>query len=169
MPGRPGAPSAGAGRDVGVDALATGLMLASFDWAEYRGKAAKKTTDDKPIAFTLIVPDGDLKTSRQVVERTVTIADGQNFARTIAFRPGNEINPPALAEVAKKFAKEVGLTCRVLDEKEMEKLGMGGIVAVGAGSNRTPPRMIVLEHKGSGFRVQRKEKRAPSPNPEPEP
>src|SRR5207244_11381385 len=33
-----------------------------------------------------------------------------------------------------------------LGEKEMKRLGRGGILAVGAGSNRTPPRMIVLEH-----------------------
>jgi leucyl aminopeptidase len=35
----------------------------------------------------------------------------------------------------------------VLDEKEMSRLGMGGILAVGQGS-ANPPRMIVLEHRG---------------------
>ena len=45
------------------------------------------------------------------------------------------------------MAKEVGLTCRVLDESQMAKLGMGGILAVGGGSTQTPPRMIVLEHR----------------------
>ena len=43
------------------------------------------------------------------------------------------------------MASEVGLGCRVLDEKQMAKLGMGGILAVGSAS-ATPPRMIVLEH-----------------------
>jgi leucyl aminopeptidase len=72
-------------------------------------------------------------------------AEGQNFARTIASRPGNDINPPSLARVAQELAREVGLGVRVLDEKQMAKLGMGGILAVGAGSIATPPRMIVLE------------------------
>ena len=64
------------------------------------------------------------------------------------------INPPALAKEAQKLAKEVGLDCRVLDEKQMAKLGMGGILAVGSGS-ATPPRMIVLQHRPGGIKASR--------------
>ena len=46
------------------------------------------------------------------------------------------------------MAKEAGLKCTVLDEKQMQRLGMGGILAVGAGSELTPPRMIILESRG---------------------
>src|SRR5262249_45362122 len=77
-------------------------------------------------------------------------------ARTIASRPGNNINPPALADVAIAMAKEVGLTAKVLDEKQMAKLKMGGILAVGGGSLHQP-RMIVLEHlrkKSAGSKKQ---------------
>jgi leucyl aminopeptidase len=57
----------------------------------------------------------------------------------------------------------------VLDEKEMKRLGMGGILAVGGGSMSTsPPRMIVLEHRGSGSgsgsKVSKKRK-SRTPNP----
>src|SRR5439155_5271834 len=44
-------------------------------------------------------------------------------------------------------------------------LGMGGIRAVGAGSNRTPPRMIALEYRGSGVGVRGSGKKS---NPKPE-
>src|SRR6187455_3114163 len=37
----------------------------------------------------------------------------------------------------------------------MERLGMGGILAVGAGSSHTPPRMIVLQHRPGGIRGAR--------------
>jgi leucyl aminopeptidase len=37
----------------------------------------------------------------------------------------------------------------VLDEKELKRLGCGGLLAVGSGSPN-PPRLIALEHKGSG-------------------
>jgi len=134
-----------------ADAIASGLALSSFDFAEYRGSASKKKDDEpKQLAFTIVVSDSYLKVARSAVERAKAIAAGTNFARTIASRPGNEINPPALADVARQLAREVGLKYRVLDEKDMKKLGMGGILAVGAGSNRTPPRMIVLEWKGQG-------------------
>jgi leucyl aminopeptidase len=92
----------------------------------------------------------DRKGIEEAINRGRVVADGQNFARTIASRPGNEINPPALAKVAEEMAREIGLSSRVMDEKELKRLGMGGILAVGAGSTLTPPRMIVLEYKGSG-------------------
>ena len=75
--------------------------------------------------------------------------------RTIAHRPGNDINPPALAKVAQELAKEVGLECRILDEKQLAKLGMGGILAVGSGSSATPPRMIVLNYRPGGVKAAR--------------
>jgi len=130
-------------------ALTTGFLLASFDYAEYRGSSKKKDEQENPpIHLDLtIVTDASAKSA---VDRAATIALSQNFARTIASRPGNDINPPSLAKVAQDLAKEVGLTCRVLDEKEMKRLGMGGILAVGAGSSATPPRLIVLEHKPRG-------------------
>jgi leucyl aminopeptidase len=150
LPGLPKARPSGPGLPTGADALATGLMLSSFSWDEYRGSATKKKDKPDRIDFALVFESSDLSEARSAVKRAVTICQGQNFARTIASRPGNEINPPALAEVAKQLAKEVGLKIRVLDEKEMKRLGMGGILAVGAGSNRTPPRMIVLEHSPAG-------------------
>jgi leucyl aminopeptidase len=37
---------------------------------------------------------------------------------------------------------------RVMDRYELENMGMGGIVAVGKGSNN-PPKLIVLEYTGA--------------------
>src|SRR5205814_7487653 len=85
--------------------------------------------------------------AKQALARARIVCDGQNLARTIASRPGNEINPLSLAKVAQAIAREVGLGCRVLDEKELKRLGMGGLLAVGSGSPN-PPRLIALEHKG---------------------
>ncbi|MEM6562018.1 MAG: leucyl aminopeptidase, partial [Planctomycetota bacterium] len=51
-------------------------------------------------------------------------------------------------KIARKLANQFkGLTCKVMDEKKLAELKMGGILAVGQGSARGP-RMIVLEHKG---------------------
>src|SRR5205085_3305176 len=107
----------------------------------------KEPEPSKTLAITIVG-----RGIEDAVEEAQIIADAQNFARTIAFRPGNEINPPALAKVAQAAGKELGLAVRVLDHNEMKRLGMGGILAVGAGSSLTPPRMIVMEHKGRGAR-----------------
>jgi leucyl aminopeptidase len=139
------------GREAATDAIVTGVMLAAFDFREFKGSAnkpKKSDGDNEPAKLTLtIVGDGSL---RPIVDRARIIAEGQNYARTIASRPGNIINPPSLARVAQELAREVGLTVNVMDEKQLAKLGMGGILAVGAGSSATPPRMIVLEYRGKG-------------------
>src|SRR5581483_2453325 len=141
--------------DEAIEAIVTGLLLASFDYEEYKGTGNKKKGEDeesrpKPLAVTIVAGNSDAKAAKAAVDRARAVADGQNFCRTIASRPGNNINPPALAKVAQEMARDVGLKCTILDEKQMAKLGMGGILAVGAGSINTPPRMIVLEHRPRG-------------------
>jgi leucyl aminopeptidase len=156
MPGMPDAGPAGPGESVAVEALASGFLLGSFDYEEYKGTASQKKDDGKDGAAKkgaaqLTIVAGSAAALRGALERAQAVSDGQNFARTIASRPGNDVNPPALAEVARELARATGLTLRVLDDKQMEKLGMGGILAVGGGSRRiAPPRMIILEHRGGG-------------------
>lgn len=147
MPGRPETQPTHPGRSTSVSALTLGFYLGAFAYTEYRGSAAKPEDirkQDLALRCTLVtrVDAG----AREALKEGRILGEGQNFARTIASRPGNDINPPRLAEVARELAKQVGLTCRVLDEKQMKRLGMGGILAVGSGSAATPPRMIVLEH-----------------------
>ena len=137
-----------------IDALATGFLLGTFNFREYKGSASKDGDNDQPGSARLTLVTNNIGAqAKAALERARIVADAQNLARTIASRPGNEINPPSLAKVAQGVAKSVGLSCRVLDEKELKRLGMGGLLAVGSGS-ANPPRLIVLEHKGSGLRVQ---------------
>jgi leucyl aminopeptidase len=138
-----------------AETIVSGIMLASFYYGEYRGPATRaredgEAVDEKRRVFTLLCAAEDLDDVRRGAERGRIIAEGQNFARTIASRPANNINPPSLAKVAQDLARDVGLEFRALDEKQMQKLGMGGILAVGSGSISTPPRMIVLEHRPRG-------------------
>lgn len=134
-----------------AEALTTGSLLAAFEFTLFKGTAGKKDLAEakRPAALSII---GDGKAVRGAVARGTIIADAQNFARTIASRPANDINPPKLAGVVQAMAREAKLSCRVMDEKQLTRLGMGGILAVGSGAMATPPRMIVLEHKPTGRR-----------------
>jgi leucyl aminopeptidase len=124
--------------------VATGFVLGLYDFTDFKGTGTK---DEKAVTAIKLTFVGD--SGHQVaIDRAMAIAEAQNFARTIASRPGNIINPPSLAKVAEQLAKDAGLGITVLDEKKMKQLGMGGILGVGAGSNATPPRMIALEYTG---------------------
>jgi leucyl aminopeptidase len=143
-----------------ADAIASGIFLSAFDYQEYKGtaskspeKSPKKSVDksgqssNKPISITLVGEKTFLSKIKPAVDRAKIICTGQNFARTIASRPGNDINPVTLAKQAQSLAGEASLRCTVMDERQLARLGMGGILAVGDGSIQSPPRMIVLEHR----------------------
>ena len=137
----------GAKFDLGLlaQAMAEGIYYGSYRYDEYITSEEDGRTD----LLTVEVIDDDAAKLRRLdngLSRGIIIGQAQSYARTVASRPGNVINPPALAEEAKKLANgTTGLKCTVLDEKQMAKLGMGGILAVGSGS-KTPPRFIVVRY-----------------------
>jgi leucyl aminopeptidase len=135
-------------------AFVSGFILGGFEYRDYKGTGTKNDKPWVPVKLRLV--GQYTKEKRAEIDRAVIIAESQNYARTIASRPGNDINPPSLARVAQALGKEVGLAVTILDEKQMNKLGMGGILGVGAGSNMTPPRMIVLEHLLKETKIENK-------------
>jgi leucyl aminopeptidase len=59
------------------------------------------------------------------------------------------MTPAVIAEKARELARSFGLRLRVLERKQMEKLGMGALLGVAAGS-ATPPKFIIVEYRKGG-------------------
>ncbi|MCX7892415.1 MAG: leucyl aminopeptidase [Burkholderiales bacterium] len=76
---------------------------------------------------------------------------GIALARDLGNLPGNVCTPAYLADRARALAKDWGLGIDVLEQKDMEKLGMGALLSVAKGS-RQPPKLVVLRHEGAGRR-----------------
>ncbi|WP_249435769.1 leucyl aminopeptidase [Paenibacillus sp. Marseille-Q4541] len=74
-------------------------------------------------------------------------AEGTIYARDITNLPGNMLVPEDLARAAEDLANKHGLEYSIMDEKKLEKKGMGGLFSVGKGSIH-PPRMIVIKYQG---------------------
>ena len=83
------------------------------------------------------------------VEQGVAIAKGMSFAKDLGNLPPNICTPTYLAQQAKALAKTHQLKLSVLEEKDMEKLGMGSLLSVSQGS-RQPAKLIVIEYNGLG-------------------
>jgi len=76
------------------------------------------------------------------------IAEGSALAKDLSNLPGNICTPSYLAEQARKLGRgNRKLKVSVLEEKQMEKLGMGALLSVSRGS-RQPAKLIVMEYKG---------------------
>lgn len=126
-------------------AIAEGLYFGSYRYDEF----ITENKDKRLNALGCVIVGGDaerIKALAKGVKVGVVIGKAQAYARTIANRPGNIINPPALAAEARKVAKaDARLSCRVYSEKELVQMKAGGILAVGQGSS-SQSRLIVLKY-----------------------
>ncbi len=116
------------------------------------GAGAEKKRAPIEIGVAASLLKGD--TLSAALERGQAIAEFLHGYRYISALPGNYLNPETYEEYARKLAREAGLTIRVFQQAQLEKLGAGGILAVGRGS-AIPPRMIVVEYKPPKARYAR--------------
>ena len=84
----------------------------------------------------------------QGIKRGEAFGDATNLARDLTNLPGNLLTPSELAAAAITVAERHGFPAEVLDEREIELKGMGGLLAVGKGSVH-PPRMIAIRYQGT--------------------
>tara|TARA_R110002167_G_scaffold29239_2_gene97699 strand:+ start:67057 stop:68544 length:1488 start_codon:yes stop_codon:yes gene_type:complete len=85
----------------------------------------------------------------EALKAGIAIANGMNTAKELGNLPGNVCTPTYLASTATKLAaKHKTLTTKILNEKQMKKLGMGSLLSVSAGS-KEEAKLIVIEYKGS--------------------
>jgi len=97
------------------------------------------------IAFT-----GNFAGNDEVLNQASAMAQGCELSRNLSNQPGNVCTPTYLAETALSMAKEFkALEVEVLEEADMEKLGMGSFLCVSQGSDQ-PGKMVILKYNGAG-------------------
>ncbi len=130
-----------------IEAMTEGAVLALYSFDKYK---APDTTQDPPakVEELAILINSDSLKFQAVAERANVVAEAVNFGRDICNLPPNDCSPAQLAAIATSLAHDNGMKVRVIDRYELENMGMGGIVAVGKGSN-SPPKLIILEYVGA--------------------
>ncbi len=133
-----------------AQAIAEGAITGRYAFRDYISqKDSKDKKSPSKLDMTIVESSAEIASQlRSGCAVGVIIGESQNLTRMIANKPGNEINPSNLANEAKSIARALGLKCRVFDEKELKRLKMNAILAVGSGS-ANKPRLIILEHKGN--------------------
>jgi len=118
-------------------ALAEGILLGSFRFDKHKSK------NEEPTPANMYFLNEEFQ---QTLEQATILCEATNLTRAWAHEPANIINPVTLAEKVQELAKETGLKCMVIDDKQLTEMGAGALVAVGQGSS-TPSRLIVLEYQ----------------------
>ena len=147
-------PGAGLAPEGAVPLIAEGALLGGYTFNRYKNGGRKKKAETKRLRIVTVRKVKSLAGLRAATKRAVQIAECQREARDLSNEPPNALYPETLAREARKMARAVGLKCSVMNVAEMEKRGMGAILAVGQGSLR-PPRMIVLEHGATAARKRK--------------
>jgi leucyl aminopeptidase len=119
---------------------------------EYRYTATK--AEKHPIKHPLkrltlwVSRKHDLDAAERAVRHGSAIASGVALARELSDLPGNICTPGYLAQRAQDLAKDhQHLRVEVLEEHEMQELGMGALLSVSRGS-RQPAKLIVMHYAG---------------------
>jgi leucyl aminopeptidase len=127
------------------------LVLAAAD-VTYRFDQMKSKKAE-PGSLAQVFISTEAKPGAADLERGVrearAIAAGTSLARDLGNLPSNVCTPTYLAEAAVKLAKEWKLAVEVLEQKDMEKLGMGTLLSVTKGSHQ-PPKFVILRYSGAG-------------------
>ena len=124
-----------------AQAVAEGLVL-----GHYRFTAYKRDGAPGPLRRIEIIEHDAMaaKAMAAAVRRGVAWAEGVCLARDLANTPGEDLPPERLAARAREVARDSGARIQVLGVPQLERLGMGCLLAVGRGSPH-PPRFIVLD------------------------
>ena len=132
-----------------VMAALEAAQLASYKFEKY--KAPPKEVTPELGAVNLVVPERRLLTDRlhKTVKDAEEICAGVAFSRNLTNEPASVKTPEQMGKWAAELARPGRVTVKVYHKAEIEKLGMGGLLAVAAGSNQ-PPVFVHLSYQPKG-------------------
>ncbi|MDR1499226.1 MAG: leucyl aminopeptidase [Rickettsiales bacterium] len=130
--------------DKNLLSILKGIMLGDYKFNKYFSEEKQEEKKIKLENLTLIIKSE--KKFKAEYEEFLTIRDNVFFCRDLVNEPSNVINPDTYSEICKQLTK-YGLDVEILGEKQMLKLGMNSLLAVGQGS-AFESKLVVLKWKG---------------------
>ena len=109
-----------------------------------------KKKDAPSLEEVSISSANDFESNAQTaLDNGIAISKGMRLTRDLANHPGNICTPTYIAETATSLASEYdNIEIDVLEEADMEKLGMGSFLSVSKGSDE-PGKMVILQYFGA--------------------
>ena len=130
-------------------ALVEGSVLATFSFDRLRSTPVDDGTPPARIE-RLVVADVPDEAGPAVARAAQVASEAANRARALQSMPANLMTPGALADRARELAVAFdAVSVEVLGRDAIAERGLGGLAAVGAGSEQEP-QLITLRYRGRG-------------------
>ncbi|WP_127145836.1 leucyl aminopeptidase [Pelagibacterium montanilacus] len=130
----------------GVAELAAGMRLRHYRFDKYR-TASGDARSAGPETVEVTISAGRLEGVDAAIADRDAVVEGTLLARTLVNEPPNVLGPVEFASQANGLA-DLGVAIEVLTPEDMDKLGMGALLAVAKGSER-PARLVVMQWNGA--------------------
>lgn len=129
-----------------LEIFVVNMDMASYQFNRYKEKPKDgwKTVEDMAI---LVSSQGRTKLE-ETLGHAKKVAEAISISRDLSNTPGGYMTPELLAQSVKRIIHGLPIRYKVLRDKEMKRLGMGGVLGVAQGS-KARPRFIILEYMGS--------------------
>ena len=128
----------------------TRQVIEVFDDFLYQFNQCKSKIDNalKTEKISIVVDASYERDAETGLRQGLAIASAVAMAKQMADLPGNICTPAYLSDQALKLADtHAKVSVEVLEESDMEKLGMGALLSVSRGS-RQPAKLIAINYQG---------------------
>lgn len=113
-----------------------GLMLSTYTFKKYK-------SDSKNTSLSIDLEENVL--SKASLKKLEICVESNSIAKDLVNEPQSYLNATQFAKDIVKLGKDAGFKTTVFDKKKIEKLKMGGILAVNKGSIQEPA-FVIMEH-----------------------
>ncbi len=124
------------------------IAAISFVMANYEHTKYKRTPKEGFASVEVVCLPNISKEGIDGAKRGHWTAEEVNACRELANTPGGDLTPKQFSALVKKTITGPNTKVTVLGRKEMEKLGMGGVVGIGKGSDNEP-QFVAVEYWGA--------------------
>jgi len=140
-----GAGIAGITLERATQAVTEGALLGVYS---FRKHITKEAEYGEIKQLTIVDADeANLPILKAGYHKGKILAETTSLARDMVNEPANYMTPIHMAEMATRLAETYGLELNILEQEQMQELGMGALLGVARGSQQ-PPKFIILHYRG---------------------
>ncbi len=119
------------------------LLLADYEYNTFKTTKKKRLTLKEVLVCNLTKVE-----VIKAIEKGIIVGTYTNHGRDIANTPANKLSPADFGKAAKKLMSGTKVIVKILGEKELKKLKMGALLAVGQGAE-SETKFIIAEYWGA--------------------